>query len=51
MRRVTAAIGILVIVALALALIWRVYLHHRAGGGEDDGPGVIAMAPASRAAV
>ena len=40
-RRLTALLGILVMVALALALMWRVYLHHRAGGGDDE-MGVIA---------
>lgn len=41
-RRVTALLGIIMIVGLALLLMWRVYLHHRAGGDEDDEPGVIA---------
>ena len=38
----------MVIVGLALLLMWRVYLHHRAGGDEDDGPGVIAAASTTR---
>ena len=41
-RRIIAVLGIFAIVILALLLMWRVYLHHRAGGDEDDGPGVIA---------
>ena len=41
-RRISAVLGIFALVILALLLIWRVYLHHRAGGDEDDGPGVIA---------
>lgn len=41
-RRLTALIGILAIVVLTVLLMWRVYLHHRAGGDEDDEPGVIA---------
>lgn len=41
-RRVCAVLTILALVILALVLMWHVYLHHRAGGGEDDGPGVIA---------
>jgi Na+/proline symporter len=41
-RRISAVLGILAIVFLVLLLMWRVYLHHRAGGDEDDEPGVIA---------
>ncbi|GAC1394862.1 MAG: hypothetical protein NVSMB68_11180 [Thermoanaerobaculia bacterium] len=41
-RRVSAVLGIVLIVGLAVLLMWRVYLHHRAGGDEDDEPGVIA---------
>jgi hypothetical protein len=41
-RRVCAVLAIFALVILALVLMWHVYLHHRAGGGEDDGPGVIA---------
>lgn len=41
-RRISAVLGILAIVVLVLLLMWRVYLHHRAGGDEDDEPGVIA---------
>jgi hypothetical protein len=43
MRRLTAMLGIIVIVGLALLLMWRVYLHHRSGS-DDDEPGVIAAA-------
>ena len=41
-RRVCAVLAIFALVILAVVLMWHVYLHHRAGGGEDDGPGVIA---------
>ncbi len=41
-RRVSAVLAIFALVVLAIVLMWHVYLHHRAGGGEDDGPGVIA---------
>lgn len=41
-RRLGAMIGILVIVGLALLVMWRVYLHHRATGDNDEEPGVIA---------
>ena len=42
-RRITAVIGIFAIVILALLLMWRVYLHHRAGADDDDVSGVIAV--------
>lgn len=42
-RRICAVIGIFVLVILAMLLMWRVYLHHRAGGDDDDVPGVIAV--------
>ncbi len=42
-RRLCAVLAIFALVILALVLMWHVYLHHRAGGGEDDGPGVIAQ--------
>jgi hypothetical protein len=35
-------LGIVVIVGLVFFLIWRVYLHHRQAGDEDEEPGVIA---------
>jgi hypothetical protein len=41
-RRVSAVLGIVVILSLAILLMWRVYLHHRAAGDTDDEPGVIA---------
>jgi hypothetical protein len=43
-RRICAMLGIVVVVGLALTLMWRVYLHHRAAGEEYDEPGVIASA-------
>jgi predicted alpha/beta hydrolase len=45
-RRLSALIVMFVIVGLALLLMWRVYLHHRATGDEDDVPGVIAAVSA-----
>jgi hypothetical protein len=47
-RRISAMLGIVVIVALALLLMWRVYLHHRAAGDDEDVPGVIASATVAR---
>ena len=43
-RRIGAMLGIVVVVGLALTLMWRVYLHHRAAGEEYDEPGVVASA-------
>ncbi|MGZ8796738.1 MAG: hypothetical protein ACXW2F_05280 [Thermoanaerobaculia bacterium] len=43
-RRISAMLGIVVVVGLALTLMWRVYLHHRAAGDEYDEPGVVAAA-------
>jgi hypothetical protein len=37
-------LGIVIIVGLSVLLMWRVYIHHRAAGDEDDEPGVIASA-------
>jgi hypothetical protein len=41
-RRIGAMLGIVMIVGLVFFLIWRVYLHHRQAGDEDEEPGVIA---------
>lgn len=49
-RRISAVLGILAILVLVLLLMWRVYLHHRAGGDEDDEPGVIASLSAPHSA-
>jgi hypothetical protein len=43
-------LGIVVIVGLCLLLMWRVYLHHRAAGDEDDESGVIASTRIARSA-
>ena len=42
MRRISAMLGILIIVGLVCILMWRVYLHHRQSGDDSDEPGVIA---------
>ena len=41
-------LAIVILVALSLLLMWRVYLHHRQSGEQDDEPGVIAAASISR---
>jgi hypothetical protein len=35
-RRVGAILAIAVIVSLVLLLMWRVYVHHRNAGSEDE---------------
>ena len=40
-RRVGAILGILAIVGLALALIWRVYLHHQQIRDVEEVPAVV----------
>ncbi|HUJ15492.1 MAG TPA: hypothetical protein VL284_17030 [Thermoanaerobaculia bacterium] len=42
-RRITAVFGMLAIVALLGILVWRVYLHHQHGVGEDE-PAVVRVA-------
>ncbi len=42
MRRISAMLGILIIVGLVCILMWRVYQHHRQSGDQSDEPGVIA---------
>lgn len=41
-RRVSALLGIVVIVGLALALMWRVYRHHEAAQLHDE-PAIVAL--------
>ena len=40
-RRLTALVGIVVIVSLALALMWRVYLHHQQIRDVEEVPAVV----------
>lgn len=49
-RRLTAMLAMIAIVALALLLMWRVYLHHTQAGDAEDEPGVIAAARVTIAA-
>lgn len=46
-RRVTAMIGIVVIIGLALMLIWRVYLHHRQIRLSDDDSALVRLSSPS----
>lgn len=41
-RRVSALIGMAVLVALLTILIWRVYLHHQRGTHADE-PAVVSL--------
>ena len=41
-RRIGAMFGMVLIVGMTLFLMWRVYIHHKQAGGEDDEPSVIA---------
>jgi hypothetical protein len=42
-RRVSALIGIILIVGLLIVLIWRVYLHHESRVPADE-PAVVSIA-------
>ena len=45
MRRLMALFGIVVLLALASALLWRVYVHHtNAEPYESDEPAVVELA-------
>ena len=41
-RRITAFIGMVLILGLVLFLAWRVYLHHTFGALTDD-PAVVSV--------
>jgi hypothetical protein len=44
MRRIAAAFGIVLVLALAITLLWCVYLHHtRAEPFEPDNRAVVAL--------
>jgi hypothetical protein len=42
MRRVSAFIGMVLLVAVIVMLVWRVYAHHRSGSDGDVTNSVIA---------
>ena len=44
-RRVMAMIGIAVVLTLALALMWRVYLHHENSRVPTDEPTLVSLPP------
>jgi succinate dehydrogenase hydrophobic anchor subunit len=41
-RRVTAVVGIILIVGLLIVLIWRVYLHHESRVPAEE-PAVVSI--------
>jgi hypothetical protein len=43
-RRIASVIGIVVLIALALTLLWRVYVHHRQNDPyEREGPVTVSL--------
>ncbi|HUP60553.1 MAG TPA: hypothetical protein VNA69_09070 [Thermoanaerobaculia bacterium] len=40
-RRIASAIGIIVLLALALSLLWRVYVHHTKAEPYDEETGAV----------
>jgi hypothetical protein len=44
-RRITAMIGIVIVIALALGLMWRVYLHHENSRTLPDEPTLVSLPP------
>lgn len=43
-RRIASAIGIVLLIGLALTLLWRVYVHHRqADPYEREGPVTVSL--------
>lgn len=43
LRRLTAMIGIVILLGLALALMWRVYLHHERSLTPSDEPALVSL--------
>jgi hypothetical protein len=41
-RRITALLGMILLLGLVLLLAWRVYLHHAYGGVTDE-PAVVSV--------
>jgi hypothetical protein len=41
MRRLVAFVGLVAVLALALTLLWRVYVHHTRAEPYDDGRGAL----------
>lgn len=44
-RRIAAMFGLVVVIALALTLLYRVYIHHTRAEPyvDDDGPTVVSL--------
>jgi hypothetical protein len=49
-RRVGAILGIFAIVGLAVALIWRVYLHHQQIRDVEEVPAVVEFVSSGKLA-
>ena len=41
-RRLTALLGIAIVIGLVLTLLWRVYVHRQSGGTENE-PAIVRM--------
>lgn len=41
-RRLGAVAGMVAIIALLLALMWRIYLHHERDGGREE-PAIVSL--------
>jgi hypothetical protein len=46
-RRAAAMMTMLILLGLALAMMWRVYLHHERSIGIPDEPALVRYVPAS----
>jgi hypothetical protein len=46
-RRAAAMIAMLILVGLALAMMWRVYLHHERSIAVPDEPALVRYVPAA----
>ncbi|MCU1349282.1 MAG: hypothetical protein JWO56_2312 [Acidobacteria bacterium] len=42
-RRLTALIGIAIVIGLMLTLMWRVYVHRQSGGGVSEEPAIVRL--------
>jgi hypothetical protein len=51
MRRLLALLGFMLVLALAAALLWRVYLHHRQARPYTEEPTVVRLDAEGRTSV
>lgn len=42
-RRVTALLGIAIVIGLVLTLMWRVYVHRQSAGEDDGTPSMVRL--------